>query len=1324
MASDKIKSTDVFEGDIFKGVKAGAESLTEPLKGVADGLKAILEQQRAILETSKIDSAQNIKKINEALKDSQTAQRGLVTVKKELERLKLAEAKTDAQKIKNQGLEIENTKKVAKADQESIKASQQKIKVKQDEAVLRGKEIENTNKLIRQKEVESRAEKAQIQTKEAANRASERATKQAARETAQRAKLNSAYARESTRLLNITARLKDLIVQGKTTSKTFRLLQSEADKLGAKLKSADAAAGQFQRNVGNYPRILKGAIGGLKRFGLALGITGGVLALANALRGAAKTIALFEQRQTTLASILDKTREQTINLTKDAEKYGATTFFTASQVSELQIELAKLGFTLEQISGATEGALALAAAFGTDLARAAKVTAGTIRGFNLAAEESGRVADVIASAYSNSAIDLEKFEVAISKVAPIAQSLNIDLETTTAVLGQLINANFDASTAGTQFRNILLKMSDGTSDLAKEVGFTVKSSEDLIEAFDILNEKGLEVADTQKLIDVRSVALLQNLIDNTEAVKDLAVEFDNAGGIAERIANKQLETLSGKTTLIKSAWDAWILSIDNGNGVIATATKRLLDFGTALLKAAGGIPAVDPSRAFFDAAGSAQTLADSGDELLNKFFELEEGFLNNGANAKEMQGVLIQLKNTLGDAAVSFNEVTEEFELQEDAAKRLIGIQRKLEESGKASLAQRLKAVQDDIASDKIKQSSLEKVVAVNKELADEQERLIRLNNEAGFSDEIIQGLVDENEDVKNLTKSTSELSEVKSELTDLEFERKKILSEFEILGVDSIELNKLLAGSIEEVIEEEKSLIGEIEKLEGKLKTLVSTRDNEILQSQELVDENGNIIVGIKDIQKEYFNENRSINKKIKALGELIAFLKGQEKGNKGATKSVKDLTSAYERYIRLIRENDDADLVRGIDDITDANERLKDSILTSTSLGEAVDLDDLTAVADNIDRLSELRIKAVESEAQVEIGIIQDRIDAITALGDKATEEDGLKQSIAIEERKKLERELADDITDIKKDANDEQQEFLDDFNNAQVDALKDVEEEEKESLKRRFANYAGFLADVAKALERRVKEQNDVESKQLDEEVDRREKSADRQFELAKDGVDNTFAYQQNKAAEARTQQLNAEEQARKQEEALRLASIYFSALESRFAEAAQNAKKDDGGTGVNNNNAPFFALKDTFLAEAVSSSIAGAFATGVENFQGKGSGTSDSNLIAFSHGESVVTAKGTTENAGLVSAMNAGNVDDYFARVWMPKFDMDNSTRNITKTVKKDNTNYKLLNEIKALRAEAAGRPVQQVHVDSFGNIIEESYRNGLKTTISHQMKKPL
>jgi uridine kinase len=63
--------------------------------------------------------------------------------------------------------------------------------------------------------------------------------------------------------------------------------------------------------------------------------------------------------------------------------------------------------------------------------------------------------------------------------------------------------------------------------------------------------------------------------------------------------------------------------------------------------------------------------------------------------------------------------------------------------------------------------------------------------------------------------------------------------------------------------------------------------------------------------------------------------------------------------------------------------------------------------------------------------------------------------------------------------------------------------------------------------------------------------------------------------------------------------------------------------------------------------------------------------------------------------------------------------------IANFVNKDNkSDDKFIKEFREFKDMMANRPVQQVHVDSFGNIIETSYQNGLKTVIKHQTKKIL
>jgi hypothetical protein len=55
----------------------------------------------------------------------------------------------------------------------------------------------------------------------------------------------------------------------------------------------------------------------------------------------------------------------------------------------------------------------------------------------------------------------------------------------------------------------------------------------------------------------------------------------------------------------------------------------------------------------------------------------------------------------------------------------------------------------------------------------------------------------------------------------------------------------------------------------------------------------------------------------------------------------------------------------------------------------------------------------------------------------------------------------------------------------------------------------------------------------------------------------------------------------------------------------------------------------------------------------------------------------------------------------------------------KQQKQDNSNAKLLNELKELKEIMANKPVQQVHVDSFGNLVEVIHKNGIKEITRHK-----
>ena len=237
----------------------------------------------------------------------------------------------------------------------------------------------------------------------------------------------------------------------------------------------------------------------------------------------------FEQANADLASVLGKTRGEITGLTEDARRLGASTSFTASQVTLLQTELAKLGFEEGQIKGMTADVLDFASATGAELPQAAALAGASMRAFGLEAEDMNRVVSTLAVGTTKSALDFEYLEAAMSTIAPVAKTFGFTVEDTTALLGTLANSGFDASSAATATRNILLNLADSGGKLAVALGRPVHSLDDLVPALAELKAKGVDLNETLSLTDKRSVAAFNTFLDSAQSIGELRDAVTGAG---------------------------------------------------------------------------------------------------------------------------------------------------------------------------------------------------------------------------------------------------------------------------------------------------------------------------------------------------------------------------------------------------------------------------------------------------------------------------------------------------------------------------------------------------------------------------------------------------------------------------------------------------------------------------------------------------------------------------------------------------------------------------------------------------------------------------
>tara|TARA_R110000744_G_scaffold168571_1_gene286283 strand:+ start:13865 stop:17650 length:3786 start_codon:yes stop_codon:yes gene_type:complete len=352
--------------------------------------------------------------------------------------------------------------------------------------------------------------------------------------------------------------------------KQFDELSKKMNTNTESLKKMDAQMGRQQRNVGNYG-------GALKTMGLQLGAA--VLAFKT-LERVISTFTDFQFAIKQVGVISGATATELKALEDQAKELGATTAFTANEVANLQIELAKLGFDSKDINNMTSSVLDLSFAFGDDLGTTAEQVGITLRAFNLDASEASRVTDVMAAAFSNTALDLEKFATAMPKVASIASTMGFTLEDTTSILGMLANTGMEASTAGTSLKNIFLKLADPTGDLAQALGRNVKSVDDLIPAMKELTAKGIDVAGMLEITDRRSVTAFASLLKGADKLKILNTTLKNSQGLTQKFADVMRDSLKGQIDAAKSAAEGLVLELVDGlepilNMVIYAFTELL-----------------------------------------------------------------------------------------------------------------------------------------------------------------------------------------------------------------------------------------------------------------------------------------------------------------------------------------------------------------------------------------------------------------------------------------------------------------------------------------------------------------------------------------------------------------------------------------------------------------------------------------------------------------------------------------------------------------------------------------------------------------------------
>ena len=245
-----------------------------------------------------------------------------------------------------------------------------------------------------------------------------------------------------------------------------------------------------------------------------------------------------------------------------------------------------------------------------DAAQATDMMTAALRGFNMELTETSaqRVNDVYSELAAITAASTEEIATAMTKTASIANSANMEFETTAALLSQIIETTREApETAGTAMKTIIARFTE-VKELFSQGQLTGEDSEG--EAIEInkidtaLKSVGISLSDflngtkgiddiflelaskwdtldvaTQRYIATTAAGSRQQsrflaMMSDYGRTMELVNAANNSAGASNDQFNKTLETLETSLNKLKNAWDEFTMGIAN-NELIKGAVDTL-----------------------------------------------------------------------------------------------------------------------------------------------------------------------------------------------------------------------------------------------------------------------------------------------------------------------------------------------------------------------------------------------------------------------------------------------------------------------------------------------------------------------------------------------------------------------------------------------------------------------------------------------------------------------------------------------------------------------------------------------------------------------------
>lgn len=356
-----------------------------------------------------------------------------------------------------------------------------------------------------------------------------------------------------------------------------------AEQFASAFRNAADSAGKFQQVGGKMKSVGKT---------MTKAVTLPIVGMGTAIM---MTGAKFDDQMSTVQAVTGATGEEMDKMRGQAKELGKTTRFSASEAGEGMEMLARAGFETSEVMEAMPAVLDLAAAGAVDLGDAADITSNILSGFGMEAEETARVADILAQASADSNTDVQGLGEAFKYVGPIASDLGVSIEDTAAAIGFLGDAGIQGGQAGRQLRSGLQSLAAPTKEAEKtmkDLGIEVFDAEGNMKSMpEVVGqlEKGLDgmsskqkAAALETLFGADAMSAWSILVnEGKDNLGDFSDELSNSEGAAGDMADVMEDNLAGSMRSLKSALEGLAIGFSEmGEGPI----RSLVDKFTELVR--------------------------------------------------------------------------------------------------------------------------------------------------------------------------------------------------------------------------------------------------------------------------------------------------------------------------------------------------------------------------------------------------------------------------------------------------------------------------------------------------------------------------------------------------------------------------------------------------------------------------------------------------------------------------------------------------------------------------------------------------------------------